>query len=142
MQVQNKKKTRRRHNRSTQKILSYNTLTKMAHKPDQTSAPRHKSPRIIARAHMSASQRKAELGRLHMGSTEPLGRPNPDGLPSRCILTWSTPYVSSMPWLRFPYIKMTGTALGGYKRRPRPPSFTHTTHWKPLSLAHFVTCTP
>jgi hypothetical protein len=50
-----KKKIHKRCNRSTQKILSCITLTKRAHKLDQMGAPRHKSPRIIARAHMLAS---------------------------------------------------------------------------------------
>jgi hypothetical protein len=30
------------------------------------------------------------------------------------------PYASSKPWLRFPYLKMMGTVLRGYKRRPSP----------------------
>ena len=34
-------------------------------------ASRHESPRIITRAHMPANQRKAEPGRLHLGSAEP-----------------------------------------------------------------------
>jgi hypothetical protein len=35
------------------------------------------------------------------------------------------PYASSWPWLRFPYIKMARTILGGYKRRPSPLIHTH-----------------
>jgi hypothetical protein len=70
---------------------------------------------------MIASQRKVELGRLHLGSAEPQVQPNLDGLPSRCIWMRSTPYSFSRPWLRFPYKKIKGIALGGYKRRPPSP---------------------
>jgi hypothetical protein len=71
MQVRNKKKTCRIHNKSTQKILSCVTLTKRAHLVDQTGAPRHESPRINIRAHLSVSLRKAELVEAHLGLAEP-----------------------------------------------------------------------
>jgi hypothetical protein len=36
------------------------------------------------------------------------------------------PYSSSRLWLGFPYKKMAGAALGGYKRRPPPPLKNNT----------------
>jgi hypothetical protein len=50
--------------------------------------------------------------------------------PSRCTLIWSTPYASSRPLLKFPYLKMAGTALGSYKRRPSLPHSHITTKGK------------
>jgi hypothetical protein len=54
-----------------QKILSCVTLTKRSHLADQTGVPRHESPRINIWAHLSVSQRKAELGEAHLGLAEP-----------------------------------------------------------------------
>jgi hypothetical protein len=53
-----------------------------AHLADQTGAPRPKSPRITTRAHISASQRKVEPGKLHLGLAKPQVRPNLDGFPA------------------------------------------------------------
>jgi hypothetical protein len=55
LQVRKKKKTRRRRNKSTQKILSYITLTKRAHLANEKGAPSHESPRISTRTYLSAS---------------------------------------------------------------------------------------
>jgi hypothetical protein len=49
-------------------------------------ASRHESLRIITRAHMPASQRKVELGRLHLGSAEPQVLPNLDAFLAGSIL--------------------------------------------------------
>jgi hypothetical protein len=101
-----------------QKILSCVTLIKRAHKPDQTGAPRHKSPRIIARAHMFASKRKVEPGRLHLRSTKPI---------------WTLIQVHFDVEYPLHVLKAVakvcihkdgGNRLGGYKRRP-PHIHTH-----------------
>jgi hypothetical protein len=62
-------------------------MDQRAHKSNQTGAPRHGSPRIKVRAYMAAIKRKTDLGECHLGSAEPLDRPNLDGLSSKCILT-------------------------------------------------------
>ena len=56
MQVGNNMKTHREHRRNTQKIMSCISLTRRAHKPDETSAPSKMHPRDKIRAHLSASQ--------------------------------------------------------------------------------------
>ena len=57
--------------------------------------PSKMHPRDKVRAHLPASQRKEGLGECHLGSTDPWGRLNPDGLPSKCILARSNTYSTS-----------------------------------------------
>jgi hypothetical protein len=71
MQVQNKKKTRSISRKTTQKIPTCVILTKRAHKAGQTDVLRQQTSRIRVRTHLSASQRKAVLRRVHQGSAEP-----------------------------------------------------------------------
>ena len=52
------------------------SLTWRAHKPEETGAPRKMHLRIQARAHLSATQRRIDLGKVHQVSAEPLVRPN------------------------------------------------------------------
>ena len=53
------------------------SLTRRAHKLDEMGTTRKMHPRIKARAHLSAIQRKAGPGECHLGSADPLGRPTP-----------------------------------------------------------------
>jgi hypothetical protein len=52
-------------------IQSYATLTKRAHKPYETGAPRHMHPWDKTRTHLTASQRKEGLGECHLGLADP-----------------------------------------------------------------------
>ena len=47
------------------------SLTWRAQKSEQTGAPTKMHPRILARVHMSASRRKEDPGKVHLGSAEP-----------------------------------------------------------------------
>jgi hypothetical protein len=98
-----------------------------AHKSDQTGVPGHESPRINTRAHLSAVQRKAGPGEHQLGSADPHVQSNLDGFPAAQSLAGRPSLSLWRRWLRFSYEDMVGTAIGGYKRRPSPPSFTHTT---------------
>ena len=58
------KKTQVNTRRNTQKILICVSLTRRTHKPDETGAPRKIHMRIRLWTHMSAYQRKVDLGEL------------------------------------------------------------------------------
>jgi hypothetical protein len=117
-----------KHRRNEQKILLWVSFTKRAHQAQQLGAPRKMHALVNTRAHLSACQRAP--GEAHQGATNPLGQPNLDGLPSRCILGWSGSYSTFFPWIRLPCIGTRGVA-------PTPPlplykgassSLSYTTH--------------
>ena len=56
-------------------IQSCVSLTKRAHKLEETGVPRKMHPRDKTRAHLSASQRKMGLGECHLGPAEPRRAP-------------------------------------------------------------------
>jgi hypothetical protein len=64
--------------------------------------PRQKSLRIVIRAHMAVSQRKAELGKLHLGSTEPRW------VPVQIHFDMECPILFLKAMLTFPYGGMPG----------------------------------
>jgi hypothetical protein len=84
---------------------------KRAHKAGQIDVLRWQTPRIRARTHLSASQRKTVL----RGPTR--GRQNLDWFPSRSALAGRSPTPSYICFQMFPYLPPLGTALGEYKRR-------------------------
>jgi hypothetical protein len=114
--------------RNTQKIPSYVSLTRRAHKSDKTFLPKRESSRIITRARMLAIQRKAVSGRHDLGSAEPQVRPNLDAFPAAQSLVGRSSLSPQRRWPRFPYIEMAGTDIEGYSRR-RAPHPQHTTHF-------------
>ena len=54
------------------------SLTRRAHKSEETGAPRKMHLRIQVRAHMSASTRKIHPGEGHLGLADPRVWPNLD----------------------------------------------------------------
>jgi len=64
-------------NREEMHRISYNcvSLTRRDHKLDEMGTTRKMHPRIKARAHLSAVQRKAGPRECHLGSADPLGHP-------------------------------------------------------------------
>jgi hypothetical protein len=125
MQVRSKKKTRRIRNRSTQKILSFITLTKRPTWQTKWARQGTNHKESTSGPTCQSARGRQSWGRLTWY------RSKPDRFPSRCTLTWSAPYSFSRLWLRFPYLKMPGTALGGYKRMPSPFPHPHS-HTRPF----------
>ena len=52
-------------------IHSYISLTRRAHKLEETGRPRHMHPRDKIKTHLSASQTKEGLGECHLGAADP-----------------------------------------------------------------------
>ena len=52
-------------------IQSCVSLTRRAHKPEETGGPRHMHPRDKIKTHLSASQTKEGLGECHLGAADP-----------------------------------------------------------------------
>ena len=76
-QVGNNVKTRRRHNRNTQKIASYVTLTKWAHLIGQSNVQSPGTHISMTRTHLSVTQSKAVAKGGKRLLAEPVDRPNP-----------------------------------------------------------------
>ena len=66
-------------------------LTRRAHKSKETGVPRKMHLRIRLRAHLTVTQRKVNPGQHHVGSADPMVRPNLDCNMSRCTLERSSP---------------------------------------------------
>ena len=94
-------------------IQSCVSLTKRAHKLEETGVPSKMHPMDKTRAHMSASQRKMGLGGRHQGPVEPSGRPNPDGLLSRCALAGDSILSSRRRCPHVSFLILAGTDLLG-----------------------------
>ena len=77
-QVGNNVKTRRRHNRNTQKIASYVTLTKWAHLIGQSHVQSPGTHISMTRTHLSVTQSKVVVNSGKRGLAEPVDWPNPD----------------------------------------------------------------
>ena len=69
VEMQRKNTSERR--RNAQMIQSCVTLTKRAHKPQETGVPSKVHPRDKVRAHLPASQRKEGLGECRLGLANP-----------------------------------------------------------------------
>ena len=60
-------------------------LTMRTHLAEQTGAPHNMHKRIMLWAHLSACQMKIRSREAHLGSADPIIRPNLDKHLSRCI---------------------------------------------------------
>jgi hypothetical protein len=78
---------------------------------------------------MSARQKKVEPGGYTWGGPSPW-LAEPRWTPVQVLFDVEYPYASSRPWLRFLYIKMAGTTLGGYKRMLSSPSSKNNIFWR------------
>ena len=94
-------------------IQSCVSLTKRAHKLDETGVPSKMHPRDKTWAHLSASQRNMGLGERHVGPAEPLGLPNLDKLPSRFVLVGDSILSSRRRCPHVSLLILAGTDLVG-----------------------------
>ena len=94
-------------------IQSCVSLTKRAHKLEETGVPSKMHPRDKVTAHLPASQRKEDTGECPQGSAEPWGCPNPDEIPSRCGLVGDSNLSSRSRCPGVSLLKMAGTDLLG-----------------------------
>ena len=126
-QVENNMKTRRERRRNTQKILSCVSLTRRAHKPEQTGMPCKMHQRIYTRSLRGTHWPKMSPKGLGRGVAEPLVRltpplglirptfllESPTAFPKTILgCTTSEVYRRIHPW-------------EGYIRRRRAPHYTH-----------------
>ena len=114
-QVGNNMKTHRERRRNAQKIMSCISLTRRAHKPEQTGMPHKMHPAIPIRSPQGVCQPKMDPNGDKSGVAEPplsSIRPIFDvecpllflKAMLRCILGWSGAYSTSLPWIRLPRI--------------------------------------
>ena len=94
-----------------QKIVSYVTHPKEAHMTEQTDQPSPGTDISEKGSHLAVTHTKAVARGGEVGPSDPMGRPNLDHLPSRCILTGSSFLSSRWRLLMFPYLWMAGTDL-------------------------------
>ena len=94
-----------------QKIASCVTHPKEAHMTEQTDQPSPGTDVSEKRTHLAVTHTKAVTRGGEVGPANPMGRPNLDHLPSRCILAGSSFLSSRRRLLMFPYLWMAGTDL-------------------------------
>ena len=94
----------------------------MSEQTDQTNPGTDVSEK---RTHLVVTHAKAVTRGGEVGPANPMGRPNLDHLPSRCILAGSSFLSSRRRLLMFLYLWMVGTDLQHYKKGlPHPLSNT------------------